>query len=243
VDAQPTAVVRVADRNWLQVDEYLKRDDRVVLPIGSTEQHAYLSLATDSILAERVSVEAAEPFGVLVLPAMPFGVAPGFAAFPGSVSLRTETLVAVMSDVLDTLYGQGFRGFLLVNGHGGNVEAQEPLEAWASTRDDARFRFHSWWDSPSVRDAAASVYPGEATHASWFENFPWTRLAGVELPQDEKPIVTDREALRELEPGAVRSAIGDGSYGGPYEVPDKDALRVWEAGVEEIRGLLEQLAR
>src|SRR5919201_13347 len=51
--------------NWMQVEEYLTRDDRVVLPLGSTEQHGYLSLETDNILAERVSVEAAEPLGVL----------------------------------------------------------------------------------------------------------------------------------------------------------------------------------
>ena len=42
-------------------------------------------------------------------------------------------------------------------------------------------------------------------------------------------MVTDREALRELEPAAVREAIGDGSYGGPYAVADEDALRVWAA--------------
>jgi creatinine amidohydrolase len=233
--------LRIRDRNWLQVEEYLAQDDRVVLPVGSTEQHAYLSLATDSILAERVAAEAAESLGVLVLPAMPFGVAPGFAAFPGTVSLRTETLVAVVSEVLETLYGQGFRGFLLVNGHGGNVAAQESLKAWAEARDEARFRFHSWWDSPAVRAAAEAVYPGEATHASWFENFPWTRLAGVEMPGGEKPMVTDREALRELEPAAVRSAIGDGSYGGPYQVSDEDALRVWQAGVAEVRALIERL--
>src|SRR5262245_45023220 len=85
--------LRISQLNWMQVEEYLAHDDRVVLPVGSTEQHAYLSLATDSILAERVAVEAAEPLGVLVLPAMPFGVAPGFAAFPGTVSLSTDTLV------------------------------------------------------------------------------------------------------------------------------------------------------
>jgi creatinine amidohydrolase len=235
--------VKIEEMNWMQVDEYLRHDDRVVVPVGSTEQHAYLSLATDSILAERVSVDAAEPLGVLVLPAMPFGIAPGFAAFPGTVTLRPETLVAVVSEVLDSLYGQGFRGFLLVNGHGGNVPAQKPLEAWAAGRDEARFRFHSWWDSPSVRAAAAEVYAGEATHASWFESFPWTRLAGVELPAGEKPIVTDREALRELEPEAVRSAIGDGSYGGPYSVPDGQARRVWDAGVAEVRALIEVLSQ
>jgi predicted dehydrogenase len=54
--------VRVADLNWQQVEEYLAQDDRVVLPVGSTEQHAYLSLATDSILAERIAVEAADSY-------------------------------------------------------------------------------------------------------------------------------------------------------------------------------------
>jgi hypothetical protein len=39
----------------------------------------------------------------------------------------------------------------------------------------------------------------------------------------------------------VKAAIGDGSYGGPYAVPDDDALRVWRAGVDELRGLIEEL--
>jgi creatinine amidohydrolase len=226
--------VRLADRNWMQVEEYLRSDDRIVLPAGSTEQHAYLSVATDSILAERIAVKAAEPLGVLVVPAMPFGIAPGFTSFPGTVSLRPETLVGVLTEVLETLRGQGFRRFLVVNGHGGNTPARAPVEAWGA-------RWHDWWDSPAVRAAAAEVYDGEATHASWFESFPWTRLPGVELPAGEKPMVTDREALRELEPDAVKSAIGDGSYGGPYAVPDDEARRVWDAGVTEVRALIEAL--
>jgi creatinine amidohydrolase len=232
--------VKLADRNWMQVEEYLTGDDRIVLPVGSTEQHAYLSLATDSILAERLAVEAAEPSGVLVLPVMPFGIAPGFATFPGTVTLRPETLAAVLTEALETLYGQGFRGFLLVNGHGGNLPVQEPVETWAGERSGARLVFHSWWDTLAVRDAATTVYSGDATHASWFESFPWTRLA-AEVPAGEKPMVTDREALRELEPAAVRAAIGDGSYGGPYQVPDDQVLRVWEAGVTETRALIEAL--
>jgi creatinine amidohydrolase len=232
--------MRAYEANWMQVGEYLERDDRVVLPVGSTEQHAYLSLGTDSILAERVAVEAAQPLGVLVLPVIPFGIAPGFAAFPGTVSLRPETLGAVLTDALDTLYGQGFRGFLVVNGHGGNVPVAGALDEWGRRREAARVRFHSWWDSPAVREVAEAIHP-DAAHASWFENFPWTRLAGVELPAGEKPSITDAAALRELDPAAVRAAIGDGSYGGPYAVPDEDALRVWETGVAEVRTLLETL--
>src|SRR5262245_40027047 len=136
--------------NWMQVEAYLERDDRVVLPVASTEQHAYLSLATDLILAERVSVEAAEPTGVPVYPAMPFGVAPGFTTYPGSVSLRLETLVTVLVEILDSLYGQGFRRFLVVNAHGGNVPAEQPLVAWAGAREGATLRFHSWWTSERV---------------------------------------------------------------------------------------------
>jgi len=151
--------------NWMQVEDYLRTDDRVVLPVGSTEQHAYLSLATDSILAERVSVEAAEPLGVPVLPTLPFGIAPGFAAFPGTVSLRPETLVAVVSEALGTLYDQGFRRFMIVNGHGGNVPAQEPLESWAAERGGARLRGRRTGDG--CRLAGAHWPARSAHHGVW----------------------------------------------------------------------------
>src|SRR3712207_1449600 len=103
----------------MQLEAHLERDDRIVLPVASTEQHGYLSLATDCILAERVSVEAAEPLGVPVLPVLAYGVTPGFAAWPGSPSLSKETFVTVVRELLESLRGQGFRRILIVNGHGG----------------------------------------------------------------------------------------------------------------------------
>ncbi len=53
--------MRIADMNWSDVAAAAARDPRAVLPIGSTEQHAQLSLCVDAILAERVAVEAAAP--------------------------------------------------------------------------------------------------------------------------------------------------------------------------------------
>src|SRR2546429_9820125 len=105
----------------MQLETYLTKDDRIVLPVGSTEQHAYLSLETDNILAERASVEAAEPLGVPVLPVIPYGVN-GFPAYPGSPSLTEATLIAVISEVVESLLGQGFQQILVVNGHGGNTK-------------------------------------------------------------------------------------------------------------------------
>src|SRR5437879_7616587 len=124
--------MRVHDCNWQMLEAYLKRDDRIVMPIGSTEQHGYLSVGTDAILSERVAVEAAEPLGVPVLPALPYGITPYFAAYPGSPSLTAETHGAVLRDIVDSLYRQGFRRFLLVNGRGGNEAGKAALAVWAA---------------------------------------------------------------------------------------------------------------
>jgi creatinine amidohydrolase len=183
-----------------------------------------------------VAVEAAEPLGVPVLPVMPFGVAPAFTAYPGTVSLRLETLVAVLTEALDSLYGQGFRRFLVVNGHGGNVPAGEPLEAWAGERGDARLRFHSWWASERTMAAADALYPNP-THANWFENFPWTRLPGVAMPAGDKPMATIDEERGN--PVRVREILGDGTFGGAYKRPDEDMLELWATAVQEVRELLE----
>jgi creatinine amidohydrolase len=109
--------MRIRDLNWMQLEEYLRRDDRIVLPVGSTEQHAYLSLETDNIVAERLAVEAAEPLGVPVLPVLAYGITD--FDHPGSPSLRPATFAAVLRDILDSLHTQGFRRFLVANGHGG----------------------------------------------------------------------------------------------------------------------------
>src|SRR5436190_4215035 len=227
--------MRIRDLNWLQLEEYLQRDDRIVLPIGSTEQHAYLSLETDNILAERAAVEAAEPLGVPVLPVLAYGLTPGFGAFPGSPTLRLSTYCDVLCDLLDSLRGQGFRRILLVNGHGGNTPARAAVVEWAGAHEDARVQWRELWDG-RPDELAAAIDP-QFEHASWSENFPWTRLPGVELPQGRKPPVVSPPQI--AGPAAWREAFGDGSAGGPYQLPDEQVLTVWAAAVEELRRRLE----
>jgi creatinine amidohydrolase len=220
--------VRARDLTWRQLEAYLERDDRIVLPLGSTEQHAYLSLETDNVLAERVSAEAAEPLGVPVLPALCYGVTPRFAAYPGSPSLSEETYVAVVSELLDALRAQGFGRILVVNGHGGNAFAAERVAR-------PGLRWHDWWRAPRVWAVVQELDPG-ASHASWMESFPWTRVAGVELPEGRKE--PPAEPLP-TEPRAFREAAGDGCFGGRYRASEEDERRVWQTGVEETRALLE----
>ena len=151
--------MRIADCHWREIEAYLTRDDRCVLPFGSTEQHAGLSLCTDAILAEKVALEAAEPLGVPVYPAMPFGLAPYFAAFAGSVSLRVETLLAVARDLIESLAHAGFRRILLVNGHGGNAPVGALAQQIMAEHPHISIRFHNWYNAPATW-ATALAQPG-----------------------------------------------------------------------------------
>jgi creatinine amidohydrolase len=214
----------------MQLEAYLDRDDRIVLPVGSTEQHAYLSLETDNILAERASIAAAEPLGIPVLPVLPYGVT-GFTAYPGSPTLSESTLVAVLSDVVDSLVGQGFARILVVNGHGGNTA---PGRAWAQGRPGEAVVWHELWEGRP--DEIAAAIDSEYDHASWSESFPWTRLPGVASPAERKPPVVWPENGN---PTTWRAALGDGSFGGLYQRSPEDERRLWAAAVEGIRGRLE----
>jgi creatinine amidohydrolase len=229
--------MKIAEMNWGQVEKYLRSDDRCALPLGSVEQHAHLSLAVDAILSERVAAEAAAPLGVPVYPAVAYGLTPYFLAFPGTVSLRLATYVALVRDILDSLRISGFRRVLMVNGHGGNQPAGALAIEYMADHPEMRIRFHNWWNAPRTM-AKVQEIDGVASHASWMENFPWTRLAGVVQPEQRKPMV-DLDRLRTLSPAEARRLLGDGNFGGLYERPDADMLAIWEIAIAETRALLE----
>jgi creatinine amidohydrolase len=231
--------LRISDMNWMHVEDYLRRDDRAVLPIGSTEQHSHLSLSVDSILAERVAVEAAESVGVPVFPVLSYGVTPYFLAFPGTVSLRVETHLAVVRDILDSLAGSGFRRILIVNGHGGNNAVQQLAQEWLVGRPTCRLVFHNWWNAPLTGAKVREIDPN-ASHASWMENFPWTRLPGVTMPEGAREML-DTARIRMLDPAGVREYIGDGNFGGLYQRSDADMSAIWKVAVDETRSAIDAL--
>src|SRR5262245_56060570 len=228
--------MRIGDMNWMQVEAYLASDDRAVFPIGITEQHAYLSLATDLRLAETIALDAAEPLGIPVFPVLPYGITPHFSGYPGTITLRAETFATVVREVLDSMANGGFRRILIVNGHGGNAPVQASCEAWAASREGVRVRFHNWWRGPRTWQKVQSIAP--ASHASWMEGFAWTRVEGVTPPPSAKPMV-DWGRISVLDPAAIKRELGDGSFGGEYQRPESDMDEVWAVAVAETRALLE----
>jgi creatinine amidohydrolase len=230
--------VKISEMNWSQVEAYLAKDDRAVLPIGSTEQHAQLSLSVDSILSERVSVDAAQPIGVPVFPPVSYGVTPYFMAFPGTVTLKVDTFIKVIGDILDSLAGHGFRRIVIVNGHGGNAPAQSLAAEWMAARPQMQVKFHNWYNAPKTWAKVKAIDP-VASHASWMENFPWTRLASAPAPERDKPAV-EMDRIRSMSPQALRQYIGDGNFGGAYQRSDDDMLALWQVAVEETREVIAQ---
>ncbi len=225
--------MRLADMNWMQLEQHVKSDQRAVLPIGSTEQHGLLSLCVDVILSERVAIEAAEPVGVPVFPVINYGFTPSFVDYPGTVTLRLSTLCALMVDVLDSMVRSGFRQILIVNGHGGNSPAHGAILEWLDRNRGVQVKWHNWWNAPKTMAQVNAIDP-VASHASWMENFPWTRLPGVPMPTERKPMI-DLARYQRSDPGAKKELIGDGNFGGYYQLPDADLMKVWDVAVAETR--------
>src|SRR5258705_1193217 len=141
--------MRLRKMNWMRVKDCRGRDAGGVLPLGCTEQPAYLSLSTDSILGERLAVEVAEPLGVPVFPVLAYGITPYFRAFPGTITLRVKTYLSVVGDILDAMAEHGFKRILIVNGHGGNTPVQGLVGEWIAGHPEMRIKFHNWWNAPN----------------------------------------------------------------------------------------------
>ena len=229
--------MRIRDMNWMQVEAYLERDDRAVIPLGSTEQHAQLSLMVDCILSERVAVDAAEPLGIPVFPPVNYGITPYFKGYPGTISMRPETLIAVFRDVFDSLKRAGFRRIMVVNGHGGNAPVASLAQDWMSENTGVTVRFHNWYNAPETWKKVQEIDPA-ASHASWMENFPWTRLADASAPAGAKDMV-DIPRMMLMHPAEIRAYIGDGNMGGVYQKPDEEMMALWQTAVEETQALLD----
>jgi len=108
---------------------------------------------------------------------------------------------------------------------------------WQVDNPEMVVKFHNWWNAPKTLAKVQEIDP-VASHASWMENFPWTRLDGIAQPSQQKPMI-DLVRMRAMGPDAVRAYLGDGNFGGYYEKPDADMLALWEVGVAETRALLE----
>lgn len=228
--------MRLDELNWMDVEKYLQHEDRLIFVVGACEQHGYLSLLTDVKVPMALADAASQRTGVLVAPPVNFGVSPYFLAYPGTISLRLNTFVDLVEDLVRSAYGQGFRRFLFLNGHGGNDSARARLYELSNQLSGLHLAWYSWWTSHSV-EVVAQKYALKPSHANWLEAFPFTQVA--ELPGDEKtpPFVQGLLSADE-----ARFVYGDGSFGGPYQADEAVMDEMFAACLADVLQLLATLA-
>lgn len=225
--------MRLGEMNWMEVESYLQKDNRIMIVLGATEQHGYLSLMADVKIPLALADAASQQTGVLVAPPVNFGNSPYFLAYPGTISLRLSTLLDLTEDLLRSLYSQGFRRFLILNGHGGNNPVKNRIHELKNEMEEIRVTWYSWWQEPSVT-AVAEKYNLKSYHAGWIEAFPFVRGAGI--PEGEKKPVETRLILNAKE---TREAYGDGVFGGPYQADKAIMTEVFTAALKDIMHLLQ----
>lgn len=222
--------MRFEELNWFDVENYLKTDDRLMIIIGACEQHGYLSLLTDIKIPQALADAASAQTNVLIAPPLNFGLSPYFAKYPGTISLRTSTFLAVIEDMVRWVYGQGFRRLLFVNGHGGNNPATGVLNELVNELPDLKVDWYSWWVAASVKQVAteAGLTPN---HANWLEAFSFCRVA--ELPEGVKPATPAARAVLNAE--ETKATYGDGVFGGgPYKADEAVMQKIFEAAVADV---------
>ena len=225
--------MRFKDLNWMDIEHYLQSDNRIILTLGATEQHSYLSLLSDAHIPEKIANAAVGREKVLIAPPINFGCGARFMDFPGTISIARSTFDALLIDVIQSLLQHGFSRFLIINGH---WENRFPRGLSTFIEDKyTQITWFDWWNSNSIR-AFESQYNLSVEHANWSENFTFNRV--VSVPNGEPdPIMVDDLSADML----LREQIGDGNLGGQYQINDRLMLQLLDGIVNEVVQLLIQL--
>lgn len=118
-----TSTIKIEEMNWPDIKEAIQKGFKtVVIGVGSTEQHGpHLPTMTDALigdtLANRVAIELGK---ALQAPTIRTGCSEHHLAFPGTISLRKETLKSIIHDYVSSLAKHGFENIIFIPSHGGN---------------------------------------------------------------------------------------------------------------------------
>jgi creatinine amidohydrolase len=183
---------------WPDVEEYLKKEDRILIPTGSVEQHGpAVATGIDYIIAAAIAEAAAERLGVYVAPPLCYGMSLHHAAFPGTASFKPSAYLRLLTDLFEFFVRQGFKRVVVVNGHGGNVSTLKAAAAEvAYEHDGARILIQNWYDPPGVAKRIGEAFgPKEGSHVT---------PAEVSLLMYLRPeLVGDVARVKPTEPGLI----------------------------------------
>lgn len=197
------AKVFLPEMTFAEVEDILGRVELAAIPTGSNEGHGpHLPLQVDTAIATHVARGAAELLypRVLVTPALAVGHSPQHLEFPGSLTLRVETQIQVLTDYCQSLRGYGIRRFALVNGHGNNMAVNAQAARRITEQLGVQVVSFAYWEAMD-RDLVGAInerrhFPG---HADEFETSLMLHICPTATRMDRVHEIEDRYGL--LGPG------------------------------------------
>lgn len=170
-----------------------------VLPVGSFEQHGpYLPLATDTIIACAIAETVAQSHPVILLPPITVSCSHEHAAFAGTISISATTLLAVVSDIADSLAAQDVNAVAIVNGHGGN------------------YALRNYAQQASAAGRPTAVFPGPGDYAA--------ARAAAGLTHNDHDDMHGGELETSILLHALPEAVGPGNATADHGAPDRHHL-------------------
>lgn len=217
--------MRLAAIAWPAVAE-AARQWLLVIPIGSTEQHGpHLPLGTDAMVAEALSERLVRRRASLVIaPTLPYGASGEHGGFPGTLSIGSEVLRALIVELVRS--ADAFGGVILVNGHGGNAAA---IRAAVTLLHDEGRRVMTWSPTPAV---VARAGPVPDAHAGRSETSVLLAIAPEHVQLDRAQAGERRplhEIMGSLHAKGVAGVTANGVLGDPRGSSAEEGDAVFDA--------------
>ena len=256
---------------WPEVEEILKQDPFVLIPVGTTEGHGpHLPLGTDSFIAYEIAKGAAQKaieMGVktIVAPPVLVGYSMENMSFPGSISLSGETVGNVVLDVCRSLIRHGFKNIIIVNGHGGHVSVLDVVSRKIRDETDGKIIIAMAMPQQLVTDVIERLMENNDGHAGESET-SLIMAFRPELVRKEKmmplqrkdvPIVTKIEPIVSKEEAEERTrynvtipmpflatlADGTGITGDPTKATPEKGKKIAEAAITRLAAYMEEVKK
>ena len=176
----------LARLTWPEAEAALEHVRLALVPVGSCEQHGpHLTLDTDSAIASALALRLAGDLGELAVlcPTLGYGLSEHHLAFPGTLTLRPATFTGFIADVVESLAHWGIGRVLVVNGHGGNVDAIR-LAGRAARRDHGSLVAGVMWSQLAADESARRAQSDRYGHACEIETSVAMVLAPGSLHAD-----------------------------------------------------------